>query len=47
MQTYTCTRCKKEVQCEGEVRADSMLSLIVEAGGRGLLGMGFENMIRS
>ena len=37
-----------EAQCKGGVRADSMSSLIVAAGERcGLLGVGFENMMRS
>ena len=36
------------VQCKGGVRADSVLSLIVAAGERrGLLGMRFENVMRS
>ena len=35
-------------QCKGGVRADSMSSLIVAAGERrGLLWVGFENMMRS
>jgi len=37
-----------EAQCKGGVRADGVSSLIVAAGERrGLLGMGFENMMRS
>jgi len=38
--------CKIEVQCKGEVRADSVSSLIV-AGKRGAArsGVGFENMV--
>ena len=39
-----------EAQCKGRVRADSVpsLRLIVAAGERrGLLGVGFENMMRS
>jgi len=37
-----------EVQCKGGVRADGVSSLIVAAGERhGLLGVGFENMMRS
>ena len=37
-----------EVQCKGGVRAISVSSLIVAAGERrGLLGVGFENMMRS
>jgi len=37
-----------EAQCKGGVRADSMSSLIVAAGERrGLLVVGFENMMRS
>jgi len=40
--------CKIEAQCKGGVRADSMSSLIVAAGERrGLLGVGFENMMCS
>jgi len=35
-------------RCKGGVRADSVSSLIVAAGERcGLLGVGFENMMRS
>ena len=37
-----------EVQCKGRVRADSVSSLIVAAEERrGLLRVGFENMMRS
>ena len=37
-----------EAQCKGGERADGMSSLIVAAGERrGLLGVGFENMMRS
>ena len=37
-----------QVQCKGGVRADSVSSLIVAAAERrGLLGVGFENMMRS
>jgi len=36
-----------EAQCKDGVRADGVASLIVSAGERGLLGVGFENMIRS
>ena len=37
-----------QVQCKGGVRADNVSSLIVAAGERrGLLGVGFENMMRS
>jgi len=37
-----------EPQCKGKVKADDMASLIVAAGERrGLLGVGFENMMRS
>jgi len=40
--------CKIEAQCKGGVTADSVLSLIVAAGERrGLLGVGFEHMMRS
>ena len=40
--------CKIEAQCKDGVRADSVSSLIVVAGvRRGLLGVGFENMMRS
>ena len=40
--------CKIEAQCKGRVRADSVSSFIVMAGERrGLLGVGFENMMRS
>ena len=37
-----------EAQCKGGLRADSMSSLIVLAGERrGLIGVGFENMMCS
>jgi len=37
-----------EAQCKDGVRADGVTSLIVVAGeGRGSLGVGFENMMRS
>ena len=37
-----------EAQCKGGVRADGVASLIIEAEERrGLLGVGFENMMRS
>ena len=37
-----------EAQCKDRVRADGVSSLIVVTGERcGLLGVGFENMIRS
>jgi len=37
-----------EAQCKGGVRADGVSSLIVAAGERrGLLGVGFEDMMRS
>ena len=37
-----------EAQCKGRVRANGVSSLIVAAGERrGLLGMGFDNMMRS
>jgi len=37
-----------EAQCKDGVRADGVSSLIVTAGKmRGLLGVGFENMMRS
>ena len=37
-----------EAQCKGGVRTDGVSSLIVVAGEkRGLLGVGFENMMRS
>jgi len=37
-----------EAQCKGGVRADDVSSLIVVAGERrGLLGVRFENMMRS
>jgi len=37
-----------EAQCKVGVRADGVSSLIVAAGDRrGLLGVGFENMMRS
>jgi len=37
-----------EAQCKDRVRADGVASLIVAAGERrGLLGVGFENMVRS
>jgi len=40
--------CKIEAQCKGGVRADGVSSLIVTAGERrGLLGVKFENMMRS
>jgi len=40
--------CKIEAQCKGGVRADGVASLIVAAGERrGLLGVGFENIMRS
>ena len=40
--------CKIQAQLKGGVRADSVSSLIVAAGERrGLLGVGFENMMRS
>ena len=40
--------CKMEAQCKDRVRADGVASLIVETGERrGLLGVGFENMMRS
>jgi len=40
--------CKMEAQCKDGVRADGVASLIVEMGERrGLLGVGFENMMRS
>ena len=40
--------CKIEAQCKGGLRADGVSSLIVAAGERhGLLGVGFENMMRS
>jgi len=40
--------CKIEAQCKDGVRADGVASLIVAAGERrGLLGVGFENMMRS
>jgi len=40
--------CKIEAQCKDRVRADGVASLIVAAGEkRGLLGVGFENMMRS
>jgi len=40
--------CKMEAQCKGGVRADGASSLIVAAAERcGLLGVGFENMMRS
>jgi len=40
--------CKIEAQCKDGVRADSVSLLIVAAGERrGLLGVRFENMMRS
>ena len=37
-----------KVQCKGEVRADGVSLLIIAAGERrGLLGVGFKNMMRS
>jgi len=37
-----------KVQCKDGVRADGVASLIVETGERrGLLGVGFENLVRS
>ena len=37
-----------EAHCKGGVRTDGVSSLIVAAGKRrGLLGVGFENMMRS
>jgi len=40
--------CKMEAQYKDGVRADGVASLIVAAGERrGLLGVGFENMMRS
>ena len=43
-----CTGCKIEAQCKGGVTADSVSSLIIAAGERrGLLGVEFENMMRS
>ena len=37
-----------EAQCKGGVRADGVASLIVAAGERrSLLGVGFDNMMRS
>jgi len=37
-----------EVQCRGGVKADGVASLIIAVGERcGLLGVGFENMMRS
>jgi len=37
-----------EAQCEGGVKINGVASLIVAAGERrGLLGVGFENMMRS
>jgi len=40
--------CKIEAQCKGGVRADGVASLIIAVRERcGLLGVGFENMMRS
>ena len=40
--------CKIEEQCKGGVRADGVASLIIEVEERrSLLGVGFENMMRS
>ena len=40
--------CKMQARCKDGVRADGVASLIVAAGERrGLLGGGFENMMRS
>ena len=40
--------CKIEAQCKDRVRADGVSSLVVAAGERrGLLGVGFENVMRS
>jgi len=40
--------CKIEAQCKGGVTTDGVASLIVVAGERrGLLGVGFENTMRS
>ena len=40
--------CKMEAHCKDGVRDDGVASLIVAAGERcGLLGVGFENMMRS
>jgi len=40
--------CKMEAQCKDGVRADGLASLIVATGERcGLLGVGFENIMRS
>jgi len=44
----TTAGCQMEAQCKGGVRADGVSSLMVAAGERlGLLGVGFENMMRS
>ena len=40
--------CRIEAQCKDGMRANGVLSLIVAAGEKGgLLGVGFENMMRS
>ena len=36
-----------ELQCKGGVRNDVVASIVVAGEGRGLLGVGFENMMRS
>ena len=36
-----------EVQCKGGVRADGVASIVAAGERRGLLGVGFENMMRS
>ena len=39
--------CKIEAQCKGGVRNDVVASIVAAGERRGLLGVGFENMMRS
>ena len=39
--------CKIEAQCKGGVRNDVVASIVAAGERRGLLGVGFKNMMRS